>query len=65
MDTTYEEELRSKGFENYLPREELDKSGYHWVEREIEKLDPYIHYEQIWTLTTSYYYRDFIMFLLE
>ena len=47
-----------------MPRAKLNKSGYHWVEREIEKLDPLTHYEQIWTLTTSYYHRDFILNVL-
>ena len=59
-----EEQLRNEAFANYMPRAELDKRGYHWVEREIEKLDPHTHYEQIWTLTTSYYYRDFILNVL-
>ncbi len=63
-DLSGEEQLRQEAFANYMPRAELDKRGYHWVEREIERLDPHTHYEQIWTLTTSYYYRDFILQVL-
>ena len=48
-----EEQLREEAFADYMPRAALNKRGYHWVEREIEKLDPYTHYEQIWTLTTA------------
>ena len=59
-----EEQLRKEAFAKYMPRKELDKNGYHWVEREIEKLDPHTHYEQIWSLTTVYYYGDFIMNVL-
>ena len=59
-----EELMRNDSFANYMPRAELDKRGYQWVEREIEKLDPHTHYEQIWSLTTIYYYGDFIMNVL-
>ena len=59
-----EESMRNDSFANYMPRAELDKRGYQWVEREIEKLDPHTHYEQIWSLTTIYYYGDFIMNVL-
>ena len=59
-----EELLRKDAFATYMPRAELDKRGYKWVEREIEKLDPHTHYEQIWSLTTVYYYGDFIMNVL-
>lgn len=47
-----------------MPRAELDKRGYKWVAREIERLDPYTQYEQIWALTTTYYYGDFILNVL-
>ncbi|SVE27570.1 uncharacterized protein METZ01_LOCUS480424, partial [marine metagenome] len=48
-DLSGEEQLRKEAFANYMPRAELDKRGYKWVEREIEKLDPHTHYEQIWS----------------
>ncbi|SVE60566.1 uncharacterized protein METZ01_LOCUS513420, partial [marine metagenome] len=44
-----EELMREEAFANYMPRAKLDKRGYQWVEREIEKLDPHTHYEQIWS----------------
>ena len=46
------------------PRPELDKSGYRWLLREIELLDPYEDYELIWTMSTSYNYGDFILNVL-
>jgi hypothetical protein len=46
------------------PRPPLDKRGYKWIMREIEKLDPEIHYELIWALSTTYYVDDFFMNLL-
>ena len=39
-----EEQLYKEAFDKYIPRSKIDKSGYHWVEREINKLDPHTHY---------------------
>lgn len=49
---------------SHNPRPELNKQGYRWILREIEKLDPYEDYELIWTLSTSYNYGDFILNVL-
>lgn len=43
------------------PRREPNKQGYKWIAREIEQLDPYRDYEQIWALSTTYYVDDFFM----
>lgn len=42
METTLntEDQLREEAFADYKSRAEVNKHGYHWVEREIEKLDP-------------------------
>ncbi len=55
---------QTETFPTQIPRAELDKRGYRWIPREIEKLDPYTDYEQIWTLSTSYNYGDFILNVL-
>ena len=34
--------------------------GYHWIAREIDKLDPEVDYEKIWRLATSYHLGDFM-----
>ena len=38
--------------------------GYKWITREIESLDPEIHYARIWALTTTYYSDDTLVNLL-
>ena len=42
-------------------RPALDKRGYKWIAREIERLDPHKDYELIWALSTTYYVDDFFM----
>lgn len=39
----------------------VDKSGYKWIAREIEKLDPERDYTTIWALSATYYVDDFFM----
>lgn len=39
----------------------IDKRGYKWIAREIEKLDPQRDYTLIWALSTTYYVDDFFM----
>ena len=56
--------VETEPFWTQNPRPELDKSGYRWILREIELLDPYEDYELIWTLSTSYNYGDFILNVL-
>ena len=34
--------------------------GYHWINKEIQKLDPETEYEAIWRLMTSYRLSDFM-----
>lgn len=39
---------------------EINTKGYHWIQREIQKLDPEADYEIIWRLMTSYHLSDFM-----
>lgn len=38
-----------------------DARGYKWIAAEIERLDPHVDYERIWTLSTCYYVNNFMM----
>lgn len=49
---------------SHNPRSDLNKRGYRWIPDAIDQLDPYKDYEQIWALTTSYNYGDFILNVL-
>ncbi|MBB5498702.1 hypothetical protein [Paraburkholderia sp. MM5384-R2] len=40
------------------------RKGYKWIAREIESLDPEVHYERIWALSTTYYVDDMFMNIL-
>lgn len=41
-------------------QKEINTKGYHWIQREIKKLDPETDYETIWRLMTSYHLSDFM-----
>lgn len=38
----------------------INTKGYHWIQREIQRLDPETDYETIWRLMTSYHLSDFM-----
>ncbi|EXJ63268.1 uncharacterized protein A1O5_11589 [Cladophialophora psammophila CBS 110553] len=38
----------------------INTQGYHWINREIQKLDPETEYETIWRLMASYHLSDFM-----
>ncbi|MCZ4587601.1 hypothetical protein O4328_28600 [Rhodococcus opacus] len=39
----------------------MQQRGYKWIADEMEKLDPYTDYADIWKLSTCYYVNDFMM----
>lgn len=44
-----------------VERAALNKKGWKWIAREIERLDPNKDYDRIWELSTCYYLNDIII----